>query len=469
MNLKPVNQNFENIRQIGGTSILPKPVLSSPIPEDKISINPSEKSESSLQSINPANFKRPPEITETKETSKTDQLKEASEKPDTFVFVLNSSGETNCAKPLIAAVKNKGYRVKVIHFRQNSKEILTSQGILKEEDFIDGTNIAHLPRMNSVFGNEIDPSKVVKLVGTPHHAFCRFAFSKAKKENISTVALVDMGVPGTGFGFRHTFYKTLTMADQIIVPNETIKKQLEARCSEVEQKSGFHIDTQKVALGGNPGFEAFKQLVQLNRAKADEIRSELNIGKDDIVLSFSSQPTPQNGKVLEIFSESLKNLSAKYPGKKIHALMCPHPRDLYSVGLKNMFGTESSISISQKTELLKSKLTDDSNVVIHEMPKYTMEKASAISHIVLTESSTTAYECAHSDISAIFVRTPQQGKGGAFPPFNRIPTSQTPEDLANLIDNTLQNPPKGLSEDLAKVVTSDMKPYLDVLLNGVGE
>ena len=469
MNIKPVSQNFEHIKQIGGTSITPKPVSSTPVTQDKISINSAENSESPFQSVNPANFKKTPETTETNDILKTDQSQETSAKPDTFVFVLNSSGETNCAKPLIAAVKNKGFQVKVIHFRQNSKEILTSQGILKEEDFIDGTNFAHLPRMNSVFGNEIDPSKVVKLVGTPHHAFCRFAFSKAKKENIPTVALVDMGVPGTGFGHRHTFYKTLTMADQIIVPNDTIKKQLETRCSEAEQKSGFHIDTQKVALGGNPGFEAFKQLVQLNRAKADEIRSDLKIGKDDIVLSFSSQPTPNNGKILEIFSGALKNLSAKYPGKKIHALMCPHPRDLYSVGLKNLFGTESSISISQKTDMLKSCVSDISNVVIHEMPKYTMEKASAISHMVLTESSTTAYECAHSDIPAIFVRTPQQGKGGAFPPFNRIPTSQTPEDLAISIDNTLKNPPKGLSEDLGKVITSDMKPYLDALMSGVGE
>jgi len=111
---------------------------------------------------------------------------------DTFLFVLNSSGETNLAKPLIAAARNKGYKVKVIHFRKNSKEILTSQGILKEEDFIDGINMLYLPRTGRIFEKDIDSNRIVKLFGTPHHAYCRFAFSKAKKKGIPTVAFVDL-------------------------------------------------------------------------------------------------------------------------------------------------------------------------------------------------------------------------------------------------------------------------------------
>jgi len=383
---------------------------------------------------------------------------------DTFVFVLNSSGETNLCKPLIAAVKKKGYNVKVIHFRENSKEILTSQGILNDEDFIDGTNALYLPRMKSIFKKEIDPDRIVKLVGTPHHAFCRSAFSNAKKAGIPTVALVDLGIPGTGFKYRHTFYKTLTMADKIIVPNDTIRKRLEANNKAVAEKSGFSFDNDKISTGGNPGFEAFRLLVDLNRSKADEIRNELGIGKDDLVFAFSSQPTPNNGKVLEITGHALKKLSERNPGKKIHILLNPHPRDLHKVGLKNIFGTETSISIPQKVQILEGQLKDAPNVVVHEMPKYTMEKASAISNVVLTETSTTAYECAHSDIPAIFVRAPQQGAGGSFPQYKRIPTAKTADALAGLIEKTLANPPKNLSKDLSKVVTSDLTPYMDVLL-----
>ena len=462
MNIKPTDFQAGNINVNKKPGISPKRETSPVVINDGFSVSKNME--------NPVIPAKPPQFADSKtvkESSLSQEINDKSEdkaKPDTFVFVLNSSGETNCCKSLIASVKNKGYKVKVIHFRKNSKEILTSQGILGEEDFIDGTNAMYLPRVKSIFKNEINPDKVVKLVGTPHHAYCRFAFDRANKEGIPTVAIVDMGVPGTAFGHRHTFYKTLTMADDIIVPNDSVRKTLEKRCDEVKNKSGFDIDKGKISTGGNPGFEAFKQLVELNRGKADEIRSELNIGKDDLVFSFSSQPTPNNGKNLEILSGALDLLSKKHPGKKIHALMCPHPRDLYKVGLKNLFGTESGINITEKVDLLKSKVSQNPNVVVHEMPKYAMEKASAISNIVLTESSTTAYECAHCDIPSLFVRTPQQGTGGAFPGFNRIKAGQTPDKLADLMDETMKNPPENLSSDLGKVITSDLNSYLGVLI-----
>lgn len=386
---------------------------------------------------------------------------------DTFLFVLNSSGETNLAKPLIAAVKSKGYKVKVIHFRQNSKEILTGQGILEDGDFIDGTTSLYTPRVGNIFHHEIDTTRVAKLVGTPHHAYCRFAFSKARESNIPTVALVDLGIPGTSFGFRHTFYKSLSMADRIVVPNDTIKKQLQARCEEVSTKSGFKYDMKKVSTGGNPGFEAFRLLVNMHKADAEEIRRNMGIGKDDMVLSFSSQPTPDNGKILKNVGKAMAQLSKRNPGKKIHMLMCPHPRDLYNVGLKNLFGTETGITISQKAGILKEELKDNPQVVIHEMPKYTMEKAAALSSIVLTESSTTAYECAHSDIPSTFVRTEIQGTGGSFPQYKRIPTACGADELLEIIEKTLSDPPQNLSKDLAGVVKSDLKPYMDVIMEGL--
>ena len=257
------------------------------------------------------------------------KIKEDKDLPpkDTYLFVLNSSGETNLAKPLIASVKQKGFKVKVIHFRKNSKEILTSQGVLEEDDFIDGTNMLYLPRTGRIFDKEIDTNRVVKLFGTPHHAYCRFAFSKAKKKGIPTIAFVDMGMPGTDFKYRHTFYKTLSMADKIVLANDVMKKRLEKNKAALEEKSDLTIDMGKVSLGGNPGFEAFRMLVELNRPKVDEIRNELSIGKDDLVVSFSSQPTDNNGKVLETTGKALKKLAEANPGKKIHFLMVPHPRD----------------------------------------------------------------------------------------------------------------------------------------------
>ena len=97
------------------------------------------------------------------------------------------------------------------------------------------------------------------------------------------------------------------------------------------------------------------------------------------------------------------------------------------------------------------------------MPKYTMEKASTISNVVLTESSTTAYECAHSDIPSLFVRTPEQGKGTAFPAYKRIPVVNSADSLMNAITSSIENPPENLSKDLAPIITSDLTPYLDIL------
>ncbi|MEQ8187283.1 MAG: hypothetical protein ABRQ39_04870 [Candidatus Eremiobacterota bacterium] len=388
------------------------------------------------------------------------------EKPpvkDTFLFLLNSSGETNLAKPLIVAVKNKGYKVKVIHFRENSKEILTSQGILDKEDFIDGTNMFYLPRTDRIFEKEVDSSRVVKMIGTPHHAYCQFAFSKAKKEGIPTVAFVDLGIPSTDFKYRHTFYKTIAMADKIVVPDETIKKRLEASSRTVEEKSDIHVNMAKVNLGGNPGFESFRLLTELNRSRGDAIKQELSIGKDDLVFSFSSQPIKTNAKVLEITGKVLNKLAKAHKDKKIHFLFVPHPRDLQKVGLKNLFGTETDITIKEKCDIVQKQLEESSNVVIHEMPKYTMEKACAISNIVLTESSTTAYECAHADIPSIFVRTPEQGKGTTFPQYKRIPVTDSDDVLTNNIETILSHPPENLSKDLAKVVNSDLTPYMNLL------
>jgi len=384
---------------------------------------------------------------------------------DTFLFVLNSSGETNLAKPLIAAARNKGYKVKVIHFRKNSKEILTSQGILKEEDFIDGINMLYLPRTGRIFEKDIDSNRIVKLFGTPHHAYCRFAFSKAKKKGIPTVAFVDLGIPGTDFKYRHTFYKTLSMADRIVVPDEAVKKRLEESSSIVAEKSNINVDIGKVGTGGNPGFESFRLLVELNRAKEAEIRNELSIGKDDLVFSFSSQPIKTNGKVLETTGKALKKLVLAHPDKRIHFLMVPHPRDLHKVGLKNIFGTETDISIGEKCRIVEKEVEGCPGVTVHEMPKYTMEKASAISNMVLTESSTTAYECAHADIPSVFVRTPEQGKGTAFPAYKRIPVVDSADILMNNITSVLNSPPENLSKDLAAVVTSDLTPYLNILFD----
>lgn len=394
------------------------------------------------------------------------------EKPpakDTFLFLLNSSGETNLAKPLIVAVKNKGYKVKVIHFRENSKEILTSQGILDREDFIDGTNMFYLPRTEQIFKKELDSSRVVKMIGTPHHAYCQFAFSKAKKEGIPTIAFVDLGIPGTDFKYRHTFYKTLSMADKIVVPDETVKKRLKANTHTVEEKSDINIDMENVSLGGNPGFESFRLLTELNRARMDAIKNELSIGKDDLVFSFSSQPIKTNAKVLEITGKALNKLAKAHKDKKIHFLFVPHPRDLHKVGLKNLFGTETDISIKEKCDIVKKQVEESSNVVIHEMPKYTMEKASAISNIVLTESSTTAYECAHADIPSIFVRTPEQGKGTTFPQYKLIPVTDSDDILMNNIETILSHPVENLSKDLAQFVSSDLTPYMNLLFEGTEE
>ena len=388
---------------------------------------------------------------------------QSEKKPDTFLFLLNSSGETNLAKPLIVAVKNKGYKVKVIHFRENSKEILTSQGILDKEDFIDGTNMFYLPRTEQIFKKDIDSSRVVKMIGTPHHAYCQFAFSKAKHEGIPTVAFVDLGIPSTDFKYRHTFYKTIAMADKIVVPDETIKKHLEASIHTVEEKSDIHVDMGKVNLGGNPGFESFRLLTELNRSRMDAIKNELSIGKDDLVFSFSSQPIKTNAKVLEITGKALNKLAKAHKDKKIHFLFVPHPRDLQKVGLKNLFGTETDISIKEKCDIVQKQIEDCPNVVIHEMPKYTMEKACAISNIVLTESSTTAYECAHADIPSIFVRTPEQGKGTTFPQYKRIRVTDSDDVLTNHIETILSRPPENLSEDLAKVISSDLTPYMNLL------
>ncbi|MHC9541789.1 MAG: hypothetical protein AB9903_19965 [Vulcanimicrobiota bacterium] len=386
-------------------------------------------------------------------------------KKDTYLFVLNSSGETNMCKPMITALKNQGYEVKVLHFRENSKTILTGQSVLDEKDFIDGTNALYLPKVGSIFEHEIDPARIRKIVSTPHHAYCRLVFSKAKKLGIPSVAVIDLGIPGVQkMRFRQTFYKSIGYADRIIVPNDTVLKQIEAANGYLKKKGMDGIDTGKVSLGGNPGFEAFHQLVEMNRKKADQIREELSIGRDDMVFSFSSQPTDTNGKILETVGKSLAILSDRYPDRKIHMMLVPHPRDLKKVGLKNLFGTETSISIDEKMDILRNGAGKRGNVVVHEMPKYTMEKASAISGAVLTEGSTTAYECARADIPSAFVRTAGQGEGGAFPGFNRIPTLKDPEKLADCMDGMTKNPPKGLSEDLLKVVDSSIEPVMNVLL-----
>jgi hypothetical protein len=386
-------------------------------------------------------------------------------KKDTYLFVLNSSGETNMCKPMITALKNQGFEVKVLHFRENSKTILTEQSVLDEKDFIDGTNALYLPRVGSIFEHEIDPARIRKIVSTPHHAYCRLVFSKARKLGIPSVAVVDLGIPGVQkMRFRQTFYKSIGYADSIIVPNDSVLKQIEAANGYLKKKGMDEIDTGKVSLGGNPGFEAFHQLVEMNRKKADQIREELSIGRDDLVFSFSSQPTDTNGRILETVGKSLAMLSDRYPDRKIHMMLVPHPRDLKKVGLKNLFGTETGISIGEKVDILRSAAGRRGNVVIHEMPKYTMEKASAISSVVLTEGSTTAYECARADIPSVFVRTAEQGEGGAFPGFNRIPTLKDPQKLADSLDEMTENPPKGLSDDLLKVVDSSIEPVMKVLL-----
>lgn len=387
---------------------------------------------------------------------------------DTFVFVLNSSGETNMCKSMISALKNDNFDVKVIHFRKISKEILMAQGLLEEKDFIDGTNSLYLPRLGSIFDHEIDIKRINKIVSTPHHVYCRFVFSKAKELGIPTVAVVDLGIPGAEkLRYRQTFYKSVENADKIIVPNDSVIKQFDAANSFLKSKGKQEIDTSRVAIGGNPGFEAFHQLVEMNRKKADQIRNELKIGKDDLVFSFSSQPTDNNGIILETLGKSLTILSEKYPEKKIHIMLVPHPRDLKKVGIKNLFGTETSISIDEKINILKNETKDSKNITVHEMPKYSMEKAASVSCVVLTEGSTTAYECARADIPSIFVRTQEQGEGGAFPGFNRIPTFKEPGKLADGLDEMIKNPPKELSEDLSKVVDSNIEPAMKILLEKV--
>lgn len=75
------------------------------------------------------------------------------------------------------------------------------------------------------------------------------------------------------------------------------------------------------------------------------------------------------------------------------------------------------------------------------MPRYSMEKAAALSGVVLTESSTTAYECARADIPSVFVRTTGQGEGGFFPGYMRIPTLKEPRSLADSLDGMLKSSP----------------------------
>ena len=53
-----------------------------------------------------------------------------------MLFVLNSAGETNMARPIIEELKDQGTETKVLHFRHNSKSILTEQGVLEDEDFV---------------------------------------------------------------------------------------------------------------------------------------------------------------------------------------------------------------------------------------------------------------------------------------------------------------------------------------------
>lgn len=144
---------------------------------------------------------------------------------DTFVFVLNSSGETNMCRPLIAELKKQGYQVKVVHFRPQARDILVGEGILDERDLIDGTSsFLHLPRVGQILRNELDPSRVVKLVGTPHHVYSQFAFAEAKDLGLPTLALIDLGIPDTRFRFRHTFYRTLTQADDAGYQNGSQKQ-----------------------------------------------------------------------------------------------------------------------------------------------------------------------------------------------------------------------------------------------------
>ena len=378
---------------------------------------------------------------------------------DTVLFVLNSAGETNMARPLIEEVKERGFEAKVLHFRHNSKSILTGEEVLEEDDFVDGTNRFWLPRVGSAFSEDLEPGRIKKLVGTPHHAYSQLAFAQARERGIPVVAAVDLGVPPPDFKFRHTFYRALTYADEIVVPDETVKQRLTQNI----HKSGYQVEA-PIHIGGNPGFESFRHQVDFHKSRGDQYRRELGIGEQDLVMAFSSQPTPFNGAVLHLLGQALKELSQRQPEREVHLIFSPHARDLDQVGLKNLFGTETSLSIADKLDVLNQELGEVDNVKIHLFDKSGMKKATALSDVVVTESSTTAYEAAHADIPAVFARAPEQGLGTTFPDYQRIPVVNESGALADAVEAAAASPPQGLSQELAQVVGTDVAPYLALIL-----
>lgn len=375
---------------------------------------------------------------------------------DTVLFVLNSAGETNMARPIIEELKDQGTETKVLHFRHNSKSILTEQGVLEDEDFVDGTNSFNLPSLGQAFQH---PERIKTLVGTPHHVYSQLAFSKAKKLGIPVIAAVDLGIPPTKFRFRHSFYRALSFADQIVVPDESVKNRLKNRIKDC----GYEIDPSKIRLGGNPGFESFRREVDSHRSKADDYRNALGIEEKDLVLAFSSQPTPLNGAVLHLLGEAVQELARRQPDRDIHVIFSPHARDLQDVGWKNLFGTETSLSVPQKLQILQDDLGDLKQVHIHEFGNTEMKKATALADVVVTESSTTAYEAAHSEVPAIFLRTPQHGMGTTFPAFKGVPVVNSPTGFADAVEASKEISTKDVAHSLSQVVGTDVSPYLALI------
>lgn len=381
-----------------------------------------------------------------------------------ILFIIESPGELASAKPLMEEYSGNAYNVFVLSGKKISPQARIE---LAEYKVFSIENLVQNAAIDQFLGDQqTNFSKIIS--GLFHPSKYGQVLKRARNKQIPIIGIVDLSVPSTEKQPRlaQLFFSIAGKCDGIIVNNQSCQEKLleeyqKAQAAGLISERNI-INNEMLFVGPDPKWEYAKN--KINSFNKNEIRQQLNIAEDEIVISFSSQPIPGNieqGAVLQKIASAVKAIATKHPEKKINVLYLVHPRERTDYELPAEI-KEKYLDFSEFkfAGLLVNFSAESDKIKIHKLDNMTYE-ALSISDVHITETSTTGTESYYAGIPTIFLT--DQTHNLEVLEKKLVPQSTETNSIVSNILVVLDNAFQNLNSVDNNQIGSNLKEYLAII------
>lgn len=244
----------------------------------------------------------------------------------------NDPGGANTIIPLITPLKGKGFDVRL--FGKNSANGRYAKAGLMALDI-------------NEYIYDIKPDAVIEflvkerpdfiITGTSASDFTeKYLWQAAERLNTPSFAIIDQWI---NYGIRFSRYTTSEIAKYMddrkhpYLPSKILVMDDYAKQEAI--KDG--LDPSKILVSGQPYFETLlKEKEKVSSERLKELKRELKIGREDLIITFASEPVSKDYKndywgfnektIFKELFEGVKEVS-KRSEKKISMIIKVHPRE----------------------------------------------------------------------------------------------------------------------------------------------